>query len=415
MFIEEALQLVAIKDFATAVGLIGVHMLYYEKNGIIIYNGDCLETLKQIPDNSVDTIVTSPPYWGLRDYGVEGQIGMETTIDGYIKKLLQITDELKRILKPTGVMFWNHGDSYGGIKKGKTDKKVSDYVKDSQKNLKKHAPKYTKCMMLQNYRLIIKMIDEQGWILRNTIVWYKPNHMPSSAKDRFTNAYENVFMLTKNKRYYFDLDAVRKPYTKPINRWGGNKLKAKGQSNWDKGTGQETYRSRDMRPNEMGKNPGDVWDIPTKPFKGAHFATFPEKLVEPMIKAGCPQWVCKKCGKARERIVKVERPPDYDSSVVANYASKVHPNWHNRPVDKIFKDSLRSKRQTVGWTDCDCPDDGDKWEAGVVLDPFMGSGTTLLVAKKLGRRAIGIELNKDYCDIAEARIKQAQKDVENEV
>jgi site-specific DNA-methyltransferase (cytosine-N4-specific) len=376
---------------------------YYTDTDITLYHGDTLEVLKELPSESVDTIVTSPPYWGLRDYGEStykiwggnkncdhqwiikkytvnsgmiglnerlqkqkdnknskfvdsferpketntsfcskcgawyGQLGLEPTLEMYIEHLLQITAELKRVLKKTGVMFWNHGDCYGGNREKSTPTKTGQ-VGNQQKDL---TPKFNKnitlkCLALQNYRLILRMIDEQQWILRNIIIWAKPNAMPSSVKDRFTTTYEPVFMLVKNKKYWFDLDAVRKPYTKPMNRWGGEKLKARGKSEWDKNTGQETYRDRDMRPNKLGKNPGDVWTIPTQPFPGAHFATFPPRLVEPMIKAGCPQ-------------------------------------------------------------------------CGIVLDPFSGSGTTGVVARKLGRNFIGIDLNREYLDMSIKRLEKERR------
>lgn len=179
------------------------------------------------------------------------------------------------------------------------------------------------------YRLSLKMIDEQRWMMRNQIIWQKPNCMPSSAKDRFTNDYEVVFFFVKNKKYYFK--QILEPYTEPMNRWGGQKLIANKESTWDKGTGQNSYRNRNMRPNPKGRNKRAIWQINTKPFKGSHFAVFPEKLIEPMIEAGCP-------------------------------------------------------------------------DGGVVLDPFMGSGTTGLVAKKMGRNYIGIELNPNYVKMAEDRI-----------
>jgi len=247
--------------------------------------------------------------------------------------------ELKRVLKKSGVIFWNHGDCYGGVKFGKTDKKVSDYVKDSQKNLRKIAPRYSKCMMLQNYRFILRCIDELGLILRNIIIWYKPNHMPSSVKDRFTSAYEPVFMLVKSRKYWFDLDAVRIPHkSKPdFSRVVKTNSKAKNIP-W---YGGQVRNNHDIHTSyhPIGKNPGDLWIIPTQPFSDSHFAVFPEKLVEPMIKAGCPQ-------------------------------------------------------------------------EGLVLDPFAGSGTTNIVAEKLGRNSIGIEINSDYVAIIKKRfepfLKQAK-------
>jgi len=265
-----------------------------------IHCGDVLGILRQMPDEFVDCIITSPPYWGLRDYGVEEQIGLEPTLEEYLKKLLAVTAELKRVLKPTGVCFWNHASNY--------------------KN---------KCDMLQNYRLILRMIDEQGWILRNIIIWHKPNHMPSSAKDRFTNAYEPVFMLVKSQKYWFDLDAVRIPHRTNVSGLPGHLDRKEEIDNW---------RSCPSGPRNLhpaGRNPGDVWTVPTQPFPEAHFATFPERLVEPMIKAGCP------------------------------------PN-------------------------------------GVVLDPFMGSGTVAKVATRLRRQWIGIELNPEYVEIAYRRLNGTQ-------
>jgi len=298
-----------------------------------IYQGHTLEVLKTFPDEFVDCIITSPPYWGLRDYGVKGQIGLEPTLEEYISNLLQITAELKRVLKPTGVMFWNHGDCYGGSGCGKGDYRNNNKRNISNINLYCWKPnpqlKLTpKCLALQNYRLILRMIDEQGWILRNTIIWHKPNGMPSSVKDRFANKYEPVFMLVKNKKYWFDLDAVRVPH-KTINELKKRKV-LDNKGNYE--VRKDLCRSRDEYYSPLGKNPGDVWRIPTQPFPEAHFATFPERLVEPMIKAGCP-------------------------------------------------------------------------EDGIILDPFMGAGTTALVALKLNRSFIGIELNPEYIKIAEKRIE----------
>ena len=272
--------------------------------------------------------------------------------------------------------------------------------------------------------------------------------MPSSVKDRFTNSYEPVFMLVKNRKYWFDLDVVRVSHKQVLieramrvisenhkyanlPHYGGgggiNKPRANRKTKipkefaesfgspraryhrkkYEEGIGAEQHiEDRDgmMAPlHPLGKNPGDIWQIPTQPFPEAHFATFPEKLIEPMIKSSCPKWVCRKCGKARVRIVEIERPPDYDPSCVVDYADKVHPNWHNRPVSKIFQDTLRSKRKTIGWTSCPC---NAGWKSGTVLDPFCGSGTTGVVAKRLGMDFIGIDLNPEYIKMARRRISK---------
>jgi len=334
-----------------------------------------------------------------------GQLGLEPSLELYIHHLLQITAELKRVLKKSGTMFWNHGDSYnshstgignvGGIEGRRKNKHDNLVVGKGKVNVP------DKCMTMQNFRLIMKMIDEQGWILRNVIIWSKPNHMPESVKDRFTKSYEPIFFLTKSKKYWFDLDAIRLPHTSEWYKDKRGLLKiykeySMSQTHGGNKTIGETY-------NPLGRNPGDVWDITIEPFPESHFAVFPEKLVEPMIKSGCPEWVCKECGKGRERIVEIERPSDYDPSCVVEYSDMVHPDWHNRPVSKIFQDTLKTKRETIGWTECNC-NLNDKWTSGTVLDPFLGSGTTMKVARHLGRSCIGIELNPDYIKMAMKRV-----------
>lgn len=309
---------------------------------ITLINADVIAGLKSIDKDSIDTVVTSPPYWGLRDYQVDGQIGMESTIEEYHDRLLEVTAELKRIMKPSGVLFWNHGDSYGGSGGSGGDYNAGG-LREGQPKVKDSAGT-PKCLTLQNERLIMQMIDSQGWILRNRIIWYKVNGMPSSARDRFTNKYESVYMLTKESKYHFDLDAVRVPAkyqevwsrkgsapgtpyettgNNPRARWGLTKHEiATGRTS---GSYHDPLHTKSVHPSGM-KNPGDVWKIATQPHKDAHFAIFPDKLVIPMIKAGCPR-------------------------------------------------------------------------NGIVLDPFAGSGTTMKVAKTLGRSAIGIELSEEYCDI----------------
>ena len=281
-------------------------------------------------------------------------MGLEPTLELYIDHLLQIVAELKRILKKGGILFWNHGDSYASSGSKRFDNNKyggKSGIHCGRARTNEYQPK---CMLLQNFRLITEMIDEQGWILRNTIIWHKSNPMPSSVKDRLSNTYEPVFVLVKSQKYYFDLDAIRQPM----------------------------------------KNPGDVWTLSTQPFKRAHFATFPEKLVKPMIKAGCPQWICKKCGKVRERIIK---HPPVEKSIGATSGQY----WKVRN----FKgdNTVRYRGEFIGWTDCNCQ---VGFEPGIVLDPFSGAGTTCLVAKKLGRNYIGIEKNPDYVKMAQARIKK---------
>jgi len=370
-------------------------------NQIVI--GNSLEVLKELPDECVDTIITSPPYWGLRDYGVDEQLGLEPTLDEYLNKTLLITAELKRVLKKTGVMFWNHGDSYsGGMKSHKKDEPADAKRPGRRFNHSIHYNIAAKCLIMQNYRLAINMIDRQGWILRNSIIWYKKNSMPSSVTDRLTNKYEPIFMFTKNRKYWFDLDAIRTPHkNETLQRAERNSFPNLERSksltfnlqSVDRGEGT-------IQPHPFGKNPGDVFEISTQPFKESHFAVFPERLIEPFILAACPQWICKKCGKPRTRIIEETKIENPHISKYRSELAKAGMGGGHWGLDNYLKKS----RKFIGWSDCGC---GAGWEPGIVLDPFMRSGTTARVAKRLERYYIGIELNPDYVNkIAKKYVKQ---------
>lgn len=311
-----------------------------------------------------------------------GQLGLEPSLDMYIEHLLEIMRELKRVLKKTGVIFWVHGDCYGGSGAG-TWKNPPEVINSKENyhlpygsNPRRRSERCEvkpKCMALQNFRFIIRCIDELGLILRDTIIWVKSNHMPESVKDRFTRSYEPVFMLVKSKKYWFDLDAVRVPFKPDSLR------PTKLNKNNPKGMNRQALDSWLERCSPLGKNPGDVWEIPTQPFPEAHFAVYPEKLVERMIKAACPQEICKKCGKPRERIVergefvRTGGKRVKDTPAISERQKREGTGYH-----QLFM---------VGWTDCGC---SAGWESSVVLDPFLGSGTTALVALKLGRRFVGV-------------------------
>ena len=334
-----------------------------ETNKII--QGDALAILKTLPAESVDCMITSPPYWGLRDYGAKGQLGLEKTPEKYVANLVAVFSEIKRMLKKEGTAWLNLGDSYAGSGRGRDADGTWNPGKGGSKqetnkgaitgravNSKSFSKKLIEKGAIGNAWVkppqglkpkdlvgipwrVAFALQADGWYLRQDIIWAKPNPMPESVTDRCTKSHEYIFLLSKSQKYYFDNEAIREPYTKPMNRWGGQKLEAKGKSEWDKGTGQQTYRHRDMRPNSNGRNRRSVWTITTKPYKEAHFATFPEKLIEPMVKAGCPK-------------------------------------------------------------------------GGVVLDPFMGAGTTAVVARNLNREYLGIDLNPDYIKIAESRMAQGK-------
>ena len=297
-----------------------------------VHHGDCLTVLKTFPDEFIDCCVTSPPYWALRDYGCDGQLGLEPTFQEYIDKLCNIFDEVKRVLKKEGTCWVNIGDTYNGNKEGKTDNKVCDYLKNTTTNLhKKKGDLPDKCLCQIPSRFAIEMTN-RGWILRNEIIWYKPNAMPSSVKDRFTVDFEKVFFFVKNKKYWFEQQLEKSIWFEKDKRAITGGITKSGKSITSEGNQYQINKSGSFR-KDGNRNKRCVWQIPTKPFKEAHFAVFPPTLVEPMIQAGCP-------------------------------------------------------------------------ENGIVLDPFMGSGTVAEVALKLNRHFIGIELSPEYCEMAKKRIKE---------
>lgn len=272
-----------------------------------ILQGDALTILKTLPSESVDCVVTSPPYWALRDYGVEGQLGLEPTFQEYIIKLCDIFDEVKRILKKEGTCWVNVGDTYSGNKEGKTDEKVCDYLKEQSNGIHKKATITEKCLCQIPSRFAIEMTN-RGWILRNRIIWHKPNCMPSSAKDRFTVDYEDLFFFVKSKKYYFETqieDAITdgyKPFNKRVRDVKNGRIASAQYRASEKEI--ENYESTQKYANHTGqseshhgvgytngsmRNKRCVWTIPTHPFPEAHFATYPEALIETPIKAGCPQ------------------------------------------------------------------------------------------------------------------------------
>lgn len=337
---------------------------------ITIRIGDCRELLAAMPDESVNCIVTSPPYWGLRDYGVAGQIGMEPTLAQHLEIMVQVFRECRRVLRKDGTCWVNYGDCYATHPNGRSaaDTKATGNddrtFRDKPFSTIQGTMKPKDLCMIPN-RLAIALQDD-GWWVRSEIIWHKLNPMPDSATDRPTPAHEKMFLLTRSARYWYDADAVRTPLaTKTLTTFGtqhrdlgndaGDNVKAsnwarsvpvrkprlKKPDGWDTGAGGHGSVHRHGR--EKGEtaevdqladaNLRNVWSIATAPFSEAHFATFPPALVEPCVKAGCP-------------------------------------------------------------------------EGGMVLDPFGGAGTVGLVADRLKRSAIMFELNPEYADIAERRIRK---------
>lgn len=247
----------------------------------MILSGDSLEVLKTLEKESIDCCVTSPPYWALRDYGVEGQLGLEKTFQEYVDKLCNIFDEVKRVLKKEGSLFVNIGDTYmGNSSYSSAGRQGFGKDKIGMINKKGTVPNKSLCQIPN--RFAIEMCN-RGWILRNEIIWHKPNCMPSSASDRFTVDFEKVFFFVKQKRYFFNTQYESvvansdSAYRKKLRENKEYTMKAPYQKNFPipKHPDKKLKRS--------------TFSVNTKPFKGAHFATYPEKLIEPMISAGCPE------------------------------------------------------------------------------------------------------------------------------
>ena len=315
-------------------------------DNIQIYHQSVFDTWP-IENNSIQSIITSPPYWGLRKYDIpdiiigdwKGQYGLEPSYKDYVEHTLLWCKEVFRVLKDDGVFFLNIGDSYqtqSGVNAGKNPEKYANLSMNAITNHIKQQDLPNKCRMLIPERIAIDLIDG-GWTLRNHIIWYKPNGMPESSKDRFSKKWESIFMFVKNEKYYFDLDAIREPHKiESIKRdkfgYKESPMQGRYQVDWEKRKGTPDQQFC----NPKGKNPGDVWQINTQPSSEKHFAMWPDRLVERMI-------LC-----------------------------STKPN-------------------------------------NVILDPFCGSATTLKVAVKNNRQAIGIDLG--YSDIQERKLNNIQKNI----
>jgi DNA modification methylase len=311
-----------------------------------ILNGDCRAVLPTMPAQSVHCIVSSPPYFGLRDYGVDGQIGLEQTPDAYVAELVAVFREARRVLRDDGTLWLNLGDSYAaarggthqpaetlaGGKSGRTERgeRVNRSRFDGYNPTRNAASIGLKHKDLIGIPWRVAFaLQADGWYLRQDIIWHKPNPMPESVGDRCTKAHEYLFLLSKRPRYYFDAGAIAEPATGDAP--GNTKPTKNGRAFASGAIRHRTSASLHKIGARQTRNRRSVWTVPVMPFKGAHFATFPPDLIEPCIKAGCP----------------------------------------------------------IG---------------GTVLDPFAGAGTTGLVADRLQRNAMLIELNPDYAAMAAERL-----------
>lgn len=401
-----------------------------------IYIGDVMQGLAKIPANSVQCCVTSPPYWGLRDYGVEGQIGLEETPQQFVDSMVSVFAEVRRVLRPDGCCWVNLGDSYAG--KGQAirqpDEKRSSIVGylDNQPNRSASTGLKPKDMAGIPWRVALAL-QESGWWLRQDIIWHKPSPMPSSVKDRCTTSHEYLFMLTKSPNYFYDYEAIAEPCSENTHSRGhGLNPKAKAgtrssgtrqnesfsgavngmvstrnaRSVWERESFEIAEWLQAMRAAECdesliqatlqqlyGESP-DVWKIGHGGgYSGAHFATYPIELPTRCIKASVSEYgCCAECGTPWRRKlekVRVATRPGNGSKVNSQHdASEVG----NRDPERHVTET-----RTVGWEPgCTC--DTRETAKSVVLDPFMGSGTTALAAMNLGCEFVGCELNPEYVD-----------------
>jgi len=260
-------------------------------NYYTIHVGDCLETLKGLPDSSIHTCITSPPYWGLRDYGVDGQIGLEESFEKYVEKMVEVFREVKRVLRDDGTVWLNLGDSYAGSGgPGSQYNKLSKGEFKKYKNPNRNIDKLKAKDLVGIPWMVAFALRADGWYLRQDIIWNKPNPMPEPVRDRCTKAHDYIFLLSKSPQYFYDADAIREKTGSEMSWKEYNKKTAPGKT-WKSG-GITKYAGANKKDggqsHPAGRNKRSVWTITTKPFKGAHFATFPLDLIEPCVLAGCP-------------------------------------------------------------------------------------------------------------------------------
>lgn len=470
--------------------------IYLDDGDVRLYLGDALETVRAMPDESVDCVVTSPPYWGLRDYGtgswaggdpecdhkarprggpqtssrlgspghtvgpdnsawaderrvpqfadvcgkcgatrVDRQMGLEPTPDLFVAGMVELFREIRRVLAPHGTCWVNMGDTYdhgnnkqrgqAELKSNVPNKNAHGVWADGEGGHSRHvtAGLKPKNLMGMPWRLAFGL-QADGWILRSDIIWAKPNPMPESVTDRPTKAHEYVFLLTKQPRYWFDTEAVREPAE--FGRREGTEW-SRLRNGDPRDAREDTNGTTKGGESGAGRNVRSVWNIATQPYPEAHFATFPEELARRCILAGCPVRVCRVCGKPSERIVETV---GHDKQRWSPGEDQYHTQAKGKHGStSSFTTGLVQVKETIGWSDCGCACgceyenvddgavtrrrwfhepgcDGRNWRPGVVLDPFIGSGTVAKVARDHQRHAIGIDLNEQYLGLAARRLQQ---------
>lgn len=388
-----------------------------------IYTWDALQFVWQLPDDSLNCVITSPPYYGLRDYQADGQYGLEDTPDQYVARLVELFRLIRRNLRPDGTCWIVLGDSYandgkwGGSSGGKHVKALHGNTGVGRR--KRNTGLKPKDLIGIPWRVALAL-QADGWWLRNCIVWDKVNAMPESVTDRCTMSHEYVFLLTKSARYWFDRDAIKVNKSDfSIEREQYPRAAIEKYVNADReiiGSIQSLNTNRHPANNIMTANKRTVWAVKTQAFEGMHFATFPPELIRPMIRAGCPRQVCAACGAPYRAVVERETvlAPDwkpYDGSKSVNEDDN-HAYKRISGNVRRFREAGRDhdnpfpKRAVTGYApSCACGT--TETVPGLVFDPFMGAGTTGLVASQEGRDYIGSEINPVYAAMAGRRIANA--------
>ena len=375
---------------------------------VTVHQGDCRAVLATLPAQSVQCIVTSPPYYGLRDYGCGGQIGLEPTPDEYVAQMVAVFREVRRVLRDDGTLWLNIGDSYNSATKGTggaTEKQATNAGAFFSARRFNGGDAKEKDLLGIPWALAFALRAD-GWYLRSDIIWHKPNPMPESVRDRPTKAHEYVFLLTKQPRYFYDADAIQEPH--PRDWWNETPSKP-GNPDRKDGGGRQGAKETD------GANARSVWTIATQPFSGAHFATMPPDLAERCIKAGTSErGQCPHCGASWVRIIEKGKP---DSEWQARCGANVGGGYNGQStkghddagvqnasdVKRRILAGLGTKRMAGWMPSCECSQHEPVPQT--VLDPFGGAGTTGLVADRLRRDAVLIELNPEYAAMARARVR----------
>ena len=371
-----------------------------------------------LPDKSVHCVICSPPYWGLRDYGVPGQLGLEKTPEEYVQKMVQVFREVKRVLRDDGTCWINIGDSYasgtgtcynpggGSSSLGKERKEAGVHPLDrGNKSTLDISGLKPKDLCGIPWRLAFAL-QADGWWLRSDIIWAKPNPMPESVMDRPTKAHEYIFLLTKSPKYFFDQEAVREKQV-DISNCRNKPVRANpGIGNTSSGGRREGFEKYGRYAEVPGgRNIRTVWNIATQPFSEAHFATFPEELVRRCLFAGTSEkGCCPKCGGPWMRIIE-KRLMAHDGESASQYAKGTTANRLAllRQAARERGEEYSNQTKTLGWRpSCECGE--ERTVPAIVFDPFFGSGTVGVVAQKYNRRFIGLELKPEYCQMAQKRV-----------